>query len=139
MIAYGCITAGRLALAAASAPWIPTTITFVVTYFILNLGQGLTHTLLKALMSAAASEDTLGLMLGVLSSTDKLVGVVAPLLGGPTYDRLGPAAPACLSGMIAFCGCVAAATLVIEPSKQPRTMSVSGTAVRYSASRKKVD
>ena len=60
---------------------------------VLNLGQGMNHTLLKALVSAAAKERR-GLMLGVLASVDKLTGVIAPLLSGAAYDTVGPAAPA---------------------------------------------
>ena len=74
----------------------------------LNLGQGMTHTLLKAITTnLAEGHQRVGLMLGVLGSVDKGCGVLAPLVGGPAYDRIGPVAPACLAALFALLGCVA--------------------------------
>eukprot|EP00966_Prymnesium_polylepis_P097694 2262796-Prymnesium_polylepis.1 len=107
LIAFLCTAAGRLGLAAAS--WLPPTPTAVCSYIVLNLGQGLTSTLLKALMGRAAEGDRRGLLLGLLSSCEKLAGVIAPLAGGPIYSSaLGRAAPACASALVALAGaCIA--------------------------------
>ena len=109
-VAFGCNAVGRLGLAAAVR--LPALPCFVVSYLVLNLGQGMQHTLLKALTSATATgPDRLGLMLGLLGSTERGCGVLAPLLGGPAYEWLGPPAPACLAAFFALVGC-AATTLV---------------------------
>lgn len=66
--------------------------------------RGLTSTLLKSMMREAADSSELGLMLGVLGSVERGVGVVAPLLGGPTYQHLGPAAPALMAAGFGLIG-----------------------------------
>ena len=105
-LAYACTAVGRLGLAAASV--LPPTLTILASYAVLNLGQGLTHTLLKSLTANLASQDRLGLVIGLLGSVEKGCGVAAPLLGGPAYEHVGPVAPACLSAGFAFVGaCVA--------------------------------
>ena len=111
-----CTAVGRFGLAAASRLSLPT-LSIVCSYPILNLGQGMTHTMLKALMATAAGAEDLGLLLGVLGSVEKGFGVLGPLLGGPAYDRLGPAAPACLSAMLAIVGCATAALVDVEKTK----------------------
>mmetsp|Transcript_66176 Transcript_66176/g.147739 ORF Transcript_66176/g.147739 Transcript_66176/m.147739 type:complete len:249 (+) Transcript_66176:360-1106(+) len=86
---------------------------------VLNLGQGMTHTLLKAITTnLAEGHQRVGLMLGVLGSVDKGCGVLAPLVGGPAYDRIGPVAPACLTALFALLGCVA--TPLIRTSSATR-------------------
>ena len=103
LLAFVCTAVGRLGLGAAS--WLPPTPTVVASYVILNLGQGLTSTILKALVGLAASDDRRGLLLGLLSSCEKLAGVLAPLAGGPIYgSTLGHAAPAFASALVAFLG-----------------------------------
>ena len=66
-------------------------------------------------MSAAAADERLGLMHGVLNSVEKLVGVGAPLVAGPAYARLGPAAPACLASLLALVGGVTAMWVDLSP------------------------
>ena len=101
--AYLCIFVGRFGLAAASR--LPPTLTIVLSYCVLNLGQGMVHTLLKSLMSeAAGGPKRLGLMLGLLGSVEKGIGVVAPLLGGPVYTAAGPPAPAIMASLFGLCG-----------------------------------
>ena len=56
-----------------------------------------------------------GVHVGALGSVEKSLGVVGPLLGGPAYERLGPAAPVCLSALFALIGVGAAASLAVEP------------------------
>jgi predicted MFS family arabinose efflux permease len=73
--------------------------------------------LLKSLMREAAEDSKLGMMLGVLGSVERGVGVAAPLLGGPCYDYVGPAAPAVLAAVSALAG-VALTTLIGEPAKR---------------------
>lgn len=95
-----------MGLAAASR--LPPTPVLVMSYGGLNLGQGTTHTLLKGAMRHAAEPQRLGLMLGLLGSVERSVGVVAPLLAGPAYERLGPVSPAVLASMCGLCGCAVA-------------------------------
>lgn len=112
---------GRLGLATASSATVNRpTLMIALSYPILNLGQGMTHTLLKTLMAQAASENTRGLMLGALGSVDKSFGVLGPLIGGPAYDALGPAAPANLSALLALIGLVAAMSLTVVESGATR-------------------
>ena len=99
---------GRIGLASAIAISRPT-LAILVSYPVLNLGQGMSHSFLKALMSATASDSDRGLMLGALGSVERSFGVLGPLFGGPAYEYLGPAAPACLSTLLALTGCAAAA------------------------------
>ena len=56
-----------------------------------------------------------GVHVGALGSVEKSLGVVGPLLGGPAYERFGPAAPVCLSALFALIGVGAAASLAVEP------------------------
>ena len=102
LLAFTATALGRFGLAAAT--WAPPTPLLLASYAVLNLGQGLNYTLLRALMSSAAGAETLGLMLGLLGSVDKLVGILGPLLGGYMYDALGPEAPACAAGLVALAG-----------------------------------
>jgi len=84
-LAFWSTAVGRMGLAAASV--LPPTPLIVGSYAILNLGQGMNHTLLKALMSSAAGEERLGLLLGLLASTDRLMGVLTPLLSGSIWGK----------------------------------------------------
>jgi len=111
--ALAATAAGRLGLAAASLG--SPTAAILLSYPLLNLGQGLSHTLLKTLMANSAAPSSRGLLLGALGSVEKSLGVVGPLLGGPAYERLGPAAPVCLSALFALIGVGAAASLAVEP------------------------
>lgn len=108
-----CTGIGRVGLACATFGY--PTLAIVSSYPILNLGQGMSHTLLKALMSKAAAAEDRGLLLGVLESVSKSFGVLGPMLGGPIYDALGPPAPAMASCILAFMGALAAAALAVEP------------------------
>jgi len=114
--AFLCVALGRLGLAAASLPALPPTATCVLSYALLNLGQGTTTTLLKATMAQVTGGSRLGLMLGVLASVEKGVGIAAPLIGGPVYDRVAPWAPACFASASAFIGLFVAAWLRLTPS-----------------------
>ena len=105
-----CTAVGRLGLALAHRH-LPPTVTILASYPILNLGQGATHTMLKAMMSTAAADGDLGLMLGVLGSVDKGFGVLGPLVGGPAYDHFGPTSPALLASAFALVGAAAAAAI----------------------------
>ena len=122
-LAYLCTSLGRLGIAAASV--LPPTPTMMLSYLVLNLGQGTCKTLLKSLVSAAAADERLGLMHGVLNSVEKLVGVGAPLIGGPAYARLGPAAPACLASLLALVGGVAAVWVDLSPPAPAALASAS--------------
>ena len=68
-LAFWSTAVGRVGLAVASV--LPPTPLIIGSYAILNLGQGMNHTLLKALMSSLAGEERLGLLLGLLASTDR--------------------------------------------------------------------
>jgi hypothetical protein len=122
-LAYACTAVGRLGIAAASV--LPPTLTILASYAVLNLGQGLTHTLLKSLTANLASQDRLGLMIGLLGSVEKGCGVAAPLLGGPAYEHVGPVAPACLSAGFAFVGAcvaqVASTSATLRPAATKKT------------------
>ena len=116
---------GRLGLAAASnAALNRPTLMIVLSYPILNLGQGMTHTLLKTLMAQAATEHTRGLMLGAIGSVEKSFGILGPLLGGPAYDRLGPSAPAAISAAFALVGVGSAMALTVVEHAPPRVEKV---------------
>ena len=104
--AYLFTAAGRFGLAAASSAALYTTPTILVSYAILNLGQGMGRTLIKGLVASAAAEGRLGVTLGVLTSVDKLVGVIAPLVGGPAYV-VAPHFPAILAGVVGLAACAA--------------------------------
>ena len=65
--------------------------------------------MLKALTTRLAGKDRLGLMLGLLGSVERGMGVLAPLIGGPAYQFWGPIAPACLAAAFALVGVAAAA------------------------------
>ena len=119
--AFACTVVGRVGLAAAG--WLPPSLTITCSYIILNLGQGLTTTLLKVLMSAAAPADRRGMLLGLLSSSEKLSGVVAPLIGGVLYVR-GPSAPAVCSSLVALIG----VALTAASTAGLRALSACGTA-----------
>ena len=108
-----CTGLGRVGLACASLGH--PTLAIVASYPVLNFGQAMTHTLLKALMSKAAAAEDRGLLLGVLESVSKSFGVLGPMIGGPLYGRIGPPAPACASCLLALAGGLAAALLAVEP------------------------
>ena len=108
-----CTGLGRVGLACASLGY--PTLAIIASYPVLNFGQAMTHTLLKALMSKAAAAEDRGLLLGVLESVSKSFGVLGPMLGGPLYGRIGPPAPACASCLLALAGALAAAFLAVEP------------------------
>ena len=111
-LSFGCTALGRIGLALAhDGPRlfeIPAATTICASYTILNLGQGMTATLLKALMINAAPHDRVGYLLGLAESCSALVGIVAPLGSGLLYDWLGPTAPVYFAGAISLGGCVAA-------------------------------
>jgi hypothetical protein len=86
-LAYACTAVGRLGIAAASV--LPPTLTILASYAVLNLGLGLTHTLLKSLTANLASQDRLGLMIGLLGSVEKGCGVAAPPSAGPRTSTWG--------------------------------------------------
>ena len=100
--AFACTAAGRLGLAAAAV--LPPTLMIVLSYLVLNLGQGMTNTLLRSLVREAAEEGQLGLTLGVLGSVERSMGVAAPLISGPAYERLGPPSPALLAALLGLFG-----------------------------------
>ena len=82
--------------------------------------QGLTDTLFKSMMRDAAKSGRLGLMMGVLGTVERGVGVAAPLLGGPAYEHLGPAAPALLAAGFAMCA-LALTRLLYSSAAEGRT------------------
>ena len=112
--AFSCTAIGRLGL--ASATCLPATPTIVLSYLVLNFGQAMTHTLLKSLTAHLVGKQRSGMMLGVLNSVDKACGILAPLVGGPAYDLIGPSAPACLSALFAFAAFGTAACSALDIS-----------------------
>ena len=102
--AFVCTAVGRLGLAAAAV--LPPTLMIVLSYLVLNLGQGMTNTLIRSLVRDAAEDGQLGLTLGVLGSVERSMGVAAPLISGPAYERLGPPSPALLAALLGTFGCL---------------------------------
>jgi len=142
ILAFVCTAIGRLGLATSS--WLAPTPTILSSFVVLNLGQGLTSTLLKvtmhhtyarviellaiavsqsffliviwacqAFMGRIAPDGERGLLLGLLSSCEKLAGVLAPLAGGPIYSFAGQAAPGLVSSCVALTG---ACLVLVLPS-----------------------
>ena len=98
---------GRFGLAAASV-WPPTP-TILTSYVFLNLGQGMTITLLKSLTADAGGPQRRGLQLGLLAAAGRVGGILGPLVSGALYSHAGAASPAWASGLVALlCWCVAA-------------------------------
>ena len=98
---------GRFGLAAASI-WSPTP-TILTSYVFLNLGQGMTITLLKSLTADAGGPQRRGLQLGLLAAAGRVGGILGPLVSGALYSHAGAASPAWASGLVALlCWCVAA-------------------------------
>jgi predicted MFS family arabinose efflux permease len=98
---------GRFGLAAASV-WSPTP-TILTSYVFLNLGQGMTITLLKSLTADAGGPQRRGLQLGLLAAAGRVGGILGPLVSGALYSHAGAASPAWASGLVALlCWCVAA-------------------------------
>ena len=102
-LGFFCTAVGRVGLALASV--LPPTPMILGSYVVLNLGQGMSSTLLKTLMSAHAGVGRRGLQLGLLTTCEKVAGIVGPLAAGPLYaSPFGPAAPACAAALVAAVG-----------------------------------
>jgi MFS transporter, DHA1 family, tetracycline resistance protein len=97
MIGLGLFAAGLAGLGVATT--LPTLIA-ALTIFV--IGLSLATPALNALIAASAGDDERGAVMGMSQSASALGRVIGPLLAGPLFEFVGPAAPFTIGALVVF-------------------------------------
>lgn len=95
-------TAGALLSGIGLAAWAftPSTLWLLISLIPMSLGQGLVTTLNRSLISKAVERAEIGATLGLLSSVESGINILAPILGGVLIGSVGSWAPGLLSAFL---------------------------------------
>jgi DHA1 family tetracycline resistance protein-like MFS transporter len=94
--------AGALLSALGLAAWAftPSTAWLLISLVPMSLGQGLVTTLNRSLITKAVDPAEIGGTLGLLSSVESGINILAPLIGGVLIGSIGTWAPGLLSAVL---------------------------------------
>jgi MFS transporter, DHA1 family, tetracycline resistance protein len=95
-------TAGALLSGLGLAAWAftPSTAWLLFSLVPMSLGQGLVTTLNRSLVTKAVDRDEIGGTLGLMSSLESGINILAPLIGGVLIGSIGTWAPGLLSALL---------------------------------------